>query len=71
VEETFKKHNLCYSYGEVFEVMGDTGSKERAKTSFGDFIGLCCSYYEADKAMEGILLLRYLLVKNGAWKEKS
>jgi hypothetical protein len=69
VGEALKKYNLRLAYGEMFEVISNAGSKERAKTSFGNSIKHFWSYHEADKITDGIIQLMDLLVEYGAVKQ--
>jgi len=50
------KKGLRFAYGEMFEVVGDGGSKERANASggFGHSLRLCWAWHEGDKLKDGI-----------------
>jgi len=54
--------NLKFAPGAIFTVMGDSGSQERAKTSFGEGARLCWAWNEEDILVEGIQRLA-LVVK--------
>lgn len=47
---------LRFAYGEMFEVVGDSGSKERANLSggFGHSLRLCWAWHEEEKIKDGV-----------------
>lgn len=50
------KNGLRFAYGEMFEVVGDAGSKERANAlgGFGHSLRLCWAWHEEDKLKDGV-----------------
>ncbi|KAF8848102.1 PLP-dependent transferase [Acephala macrosclerotiorum] len=50
------KKGLRFAYGEMFEVVGDAGSKERANAprGFGHSLRLCWAWHEEDKIKDGV-----------------
>lgn len=55
------KYNLKFAYGEMMEVQGDTGSLDRAKSTYGDGIRLCWAWHTEEEIREGITRLAALV----------
>ncbi|KAK9420035.1 putative Aminotransferase class I/classII domain-containing protein [Seiridium unicorne] len=56
-----EKGNLKFAYGEMFQVEGDGGSRERATTNYGEGIRLCWAWHTEAKILEGVRRLAELV----------
>lgn len=61
-----EKHQLKFAHGKMFEVKGDAGSVEQAKTTFGNSIRLCWAFHDERDIMEGIERLRDVYIEQRA-----
>lgn len=59
-----EEHDLKVAHGKMFEVKGDVGSTERAKSSFGNTLRLCWSFHDELTICDGIKRLRTIMVES-------
>ncbi|KAJ9137079.1 Aminotransferase [Pleurostoma richardsiae] len=59
-----EQHELKFAYGRMFEVKGDSGSRQRSEEGYGNTIRLCWAFHEEQVIIEGIKRMRSLLISH-------